>query len=548
MEQSVERLMEQLRAKAESRGDVWLRQQIGALMEAAPQQRERRRARPPERLSPEIAPRQKGRRRAASPSPAQAHSSRGRSGTGDRQGHRGASRAGAGAAATRERRAQNGASVRGARKEAPRPHAADLHLALEQRGEQTGTLTVGQDLPGTSGTQVPHRDLQGANEAAGSRGRSRRRILSCDSSSSSGEEPMISAATVIGEESLEGTQHRGATAAASSVQTGQLLVDPFLRACTVSGPRGAPLSGLVMGFGGREVAELVRQSVAPSTWARYSGVWDEWESVKRLYGEYGGAGGEREILIWWISRLCKRGITASSLDTKMAGLSFYFRVGGSQDHTKDTIIRQALKGYRRGKLVRDQRKPVTFNLLQQLSKELERTCFSAFEVILFRLAYSLAFFGAFRVSELVAPSKAVVGGLAYGDLIVASRQLHIVLRRSKTDQEGRGKNIVLQELEGHQLCPVTLFEQYKVMRPKQDGPLLVHEDGKFLSRYQFCSVLRKLLANLGMAANMYGSHSFRIGAATEAARWGLGDKAIKQVGRWTSNRFRAYVRVDKVEC
>lgn len=63
------------------------------------------------------------------------------------------------------------------------------------------------------------------------------------------------------------------------------------------------------------------------------------------------------------------------------------------------------------------------------------------------------------------------------------------------------------------------------------GPLLVHADGSCLSRFQFVAVFRKCPGAAGLDPKQYGSHSFRIGAATEASQWGLNDTAVKQIGR-----------------
>ena len=47
---------------------------------------------------------------------------------------------------------------------------------------------------------------------------------------------------------------------------------------------------------------------------------------------------------------------------------------------------------------------------------------------------------------------------------------------------------------------------------------------------------------LGLEAGNYGTHSFRIGAASEANARGWKREAIKEIGRWSSDCFKAYVR------
>ena len=40
----------------------------------------------------------------------------------------------------------------------------------------------------------------------------------------------------------------------------------------------------------------------------------------------------------------------------------------------------------------------------------------------------------------------------------------------------------------------------------------------------------------------FSSHSFRIGAATVAARNGVPDHLIQSMGRWSSNAYQLYIR------
>ncbi|KAM3926861.1 uncharacterized protein RB166_009695 [Leptodactylus fuscus] len=61
-------------------------------------------------------------------------------------------------------------------------------------------------------------------------------------------------------------------------------------------------------------------------------------------------------------------------------------------------------------------------------------------------------------------------------------------------------------------------------------------------RLTFVAVFRKCVVASGREPKEFGSHSFRIGAATEAARHGLGEDVVRKIGRWESIRFRSYLR------
>lgn len=69
-----------------------------------------------------------------------------------------------------------------------------------------------------------------------------------------------------------------------------------------------------------------------------------------------------------------------------------------------------LKGYRKVHPQKDARRPVSFSILQVI-RQLGGVCSSDYELILFRAAFFIGFFGAFSVGELVSPSRWVSGGL-----------------------------------------------------------------------------------------------------------------------------------------
>ncbi len=78
---------------------------------------------------------------------------------------------------------------------------------------------------------------------------------------------------------------------------------------------------------------------------------------------------------------------------------------------------------------------------------------------------------------------------------------------------------------------------YIAARGCQPGPLFIWKDVRFLTRDGFVTSLRAALKEAGYAATDYAGHSFRIGAATTAARCGIQDSLIKTLGRWESTAY-----------
>ena len=75
------------------------------------------------------------------------------------------------------------------------------------------------------------------------------------------------------------------------------------------------------------------------------------------------------------------------------------------------------------------------------------------------------------------------------------------------------------------------------------SPVYVHFDGSNLTRYQFNSVLLKTLQFCGPSEHIR-SHSFRIGGASELSRRGVTESKIKRWGRWNSNAYSSYIRLN----
>ncbi|CAC5420125.1 unnamed protein product [Mytilus coruscus] len=154
---------------------------------------------------------------------------------------------------------------------------------------------------------------------------------------------------------------------------------------------------------------------------------------------------------------------------------------------------------------------------------------------------------AYKVGELIAYQKHASTqshALDYKDIKINLSSIEIRLRSSKTDQCCTGTTIVIDDRPGD-VCAVFALRNYLKIRPNVAGQLFCHFDGTPITRYQFSGVLKKSLNVLGLSQGKYTSHSFRIGAATSAAMNGLSDSEIQTMGRWKSDSFRSYIRIQQ---
>ena len=140
--------------------------------------------------------------------------------------------------------------------------------------------------------------------------------------------------------------------------------------------------------------------------------------------------------------------------------------------------------------------------------------------------------------------------LTPADVSVDSHQdptvLCVRLKQSKTDPFRAGVSIYMGRTN-QQLCPVAAVLSYLAIRAATPGPLFVFKNGSFLTRDRLVSRLRNSLQEAGIKAANFSGHSFRIGAATTAARVGIEDSVIKMLGRWESAAYQRYIRTPRAQ-
>ena len=211
-------------------------------------------------------------------------------------------------------------------------------------------------------------------------------------------------------------------------------------------------------------------------------------------------------------------------------------------------LNYALRGIRREGTQKQPhtRLPITPDLLYRIyiiwSREPQD-----YDRIMLWAAFCLGFFGFLRSGEFTCPSREsfTPDMLSPQDVSVDSHgapsHLAVHLKRSKNDPFGAGTTLHLGAT-GTALCPVASVLGYLTIRPPTPGPLFLFRDGSTLSRSRLIQSLRQVLGTAGVDCSRYSGHSFRIGAATTAARMGVSDSLIKTLGRWKSSAFTLYIR------
>jgi integrase len=158
-----------------------------------------------------------------------------------------------------------------------------------------------------------------------------------------------------------------------------------------------------------------------------------------------------------------------------------------------------------------------------------------------RAVFLLGFAGAFRRSELAA--------LEVGDLAFTAEGLEVTLRRSKTDQEGKGEKKGIPFGSDPATCPVRAVKAWLEAAGAEVGPLFreVNRHGRVsasaLTGQSVALVVKRGVQAAGLDARAFSGHSLRAGLVTAAARGGKRTETImRQTGHRSANTVARYVR------
>ena len=185
------------------------------------------------------------------------------------------------------------------------------------------------------------------------------------------------------------------------------------------------------------------------------------------------------------------------------------------------------------------RLPITDSILTVIRKALNVT---SPDHCMFRAACTLAYLGFLRFAEFTVPDLASFSStihLSVADIavdsILAPSCLRARIKASKTDPFRKGCFIYIG-CGNLPLCAVHAMLAYLSFRGDSPGPLFLLQNGQPLSHAILTNWLRQILSAARIPGN-FSSHSFRIGAATVAARNGVPDHLIQALGHWTSNTY-----------
>ena len=263
------------------------------------------------------------------------------------------------------------------------------------------------------------------------------------------------------------------------------------------------------------------------------------------------------MLCYFAVALAREGLAPSTIKTYLAAIHHAHIERGFEDLRDESSLprlQMVQSGVHREKadcgLPVGRRLPITPPVLRLIRRALLQPPVH-FDSAMIWAASATCFFVFFRAGEITIPPSTSfnpVAHLAWGDVSMDGnsppRKVRVRLKRSKTDQYGRGVEVWLGATSD-ELCPVQAIVDYARRRGRDPGPFFRLEDGSPLTKGRFVERVRAAMRRAGIDTSGYSGHSFRIGAATAAAQAGLEDSVIQAMGRWSSPAFLRYIRTPR---
>ena len=223
---------------------------------------------------------------------------------------------------------------------------------------------------------------------------------------------------------------------------------------------------------------------------------------------------EPKIVSLYLTYLSTKDYKMSTLKRRIVSIGVIHVLKGHYLDTKHPSIIENIMGIKRRKgSIQKAKKPLLINHLKQLINVIDEQKSENIKKLRDRSIILIGFSGGFRRNEIVS--------LDYDDLDFVEEGLKINVRRSKTDQFGKGSMKALPYFDGSKYCPVISLKKWIEISKINSGPLFRRFlkgsklSEKRLTDQTVALLIKEYLMLAGIDNKNYSGHSLRSGFATD---------------------------------
>jgi hypothetical protein len=251
----------------------------------------------------------------------------------------------------------------------------------------------------------------------------------------------------------------------------------------------------------------------------------------------------------------KRDLKQTTMKSYLGSLLFFHKLRNwNTENFSSFIVKTMLKGAKNlefyENLAKASRKAMTYPLLKVLSHEIAGSGWTEDSKQVLWTAMTTAFFGSFRLGEILAKSKSAFNvneTLLWRDVKFSTGAVTITVKVPKS-RKAKAEYIDLFHLPDTRYCPILALKKLRALHSThtEDTPVFSFTDGTLLTPSMMNDTLVTLLQpHLGDEAVLYTGHSFRAALPSALASCPeiSSDESVKLWGRWTSDSFKSYTRL-----
>lgn len=245
-----------------------------------------------------------------------------------------------------------------------------------------------------------------------------------------------------------------------------------------------------------------------------------------------------EVVATFLASQAQAGVRPSTLGRRLAAIAYAHKLRGITElPTTSETVKATMRGIRRTVgSAKTKKAAATAEVLERLLATIQADTLTGRRD---RALLVLGFAGAFRRSELVA--------LRVEDLAETPKGLRVIVRRSKTDQEGTGQVVAIPH--GARLYPVATLREWLAAAGITAGPIFrpIAKGSRILdmplSAHAVAKLVKRAADAAGLDARQFSGHSLRAGFLTSAAERGAKPARMMAVSRHKSlDVLMGYVR------
>jgi len=249
-----------------------------------------------------------------------------------------------------------------------------------------------------------------------------------------------------------------------------------------------------------------------------------------------------EVIADYISSLAEAGSAAATISRRLSAISQAHKMAGLESPTGSQLVKMTAAGIRRTLgTAPHQARPILVDDLKAMLAALPDDLRGLRD----RTLLLIGFAGGFRRSELV--------GLDVDDVKEEAEGLRVRIRRSKTDQEGLGREIGIVRGRHPLTDPVAALTAWREAAAITDGPIFREVDrgdrvgSDRLSDRAVARIVKIAAERVGIDPTTVSGHSLRAGLATSAAAAGAPERTImRTTGHRSEAMVRKYIRAGSV--